>query len=36
MFHLSNIQSLCFKEEQGGLGIPDLRNLNMCLLASWI
>jgi hypothetical protein len=35
-FHLSNIHSLCIKKEHGGLGIPELRNLNMCLLASWI
>jgi hypothetical protein len=35
-FHLSNIHSLCLKKEHGGLGIPELRNLNMCLLASWI
>jgi hypothetical protein len=35
-YHLSNIQSLCQKKEQGGLGIPDLRNLNLCLLASWV
>jgi hypothetical protein len=34
-YHLANFQSLCQKE-QGGLGIPDLRNMNMCLLASWI
>lgn len=24
------------KKEHGGLGIPDLQNLNLCLLASWI
>jgi hypothetical protein len=36
MIHLFNIQSLYFKKEHGGLGIPDLRNLNMCLLSSWI
>jgi hypothetical protein len=35
-FHLSNIHSLCLKKEHGGLDIPELRNLNMCLLASWI
>jgi hypothetical protein len=35
-YHLSNIQSLCQRKDQGGLGIPDLRNLNLCLLASWV
>jgi hypothetical protein len=24
------------KKEFRGLGIPDLRELNMCLLASWV
>jgi hypothetical protein len=24
------------KKDHGGLGIPDLRDLNLCLLASWI
>jgi hypothetical protein len=24
------------KERGGGLGIPDLRDLNLCLLASWV
>jgi hypothetical protein len=24
------------KKEYGGLGIPELQNMNMCLLASWI
>jgi hypothetical protein len=24
-YHLSNLQSLCEKKEQGGMGIPDLR-----------
>jgi hypothetical protein len=27
---------LCQKKEYGGLGIPDLRELNLCLLASWV
>jgi hypothetical protein len=34
-YHLANWKSLCMKEF-GGLGIPDLRELNMCLLASWV
>jgi hypothetical protein len=24
------------KKDKGGLGIPDLRDLNLCLLASWV
>jgi hypothetical protein len=24
------------KKEFGGLGVPDLRELNLCLLRSWI
>jgi hypothetical protein len=33
-YHLSNIQSLCLKKDHGGLGILDLRNLNLCLLVA--
>jgi hypothetical protein len=32
---MSNWYSLAQKE-YGGLGIPDLIDLNLCLLASWI
>jgi hypothetical protein len=35
-YHLSNWYSLAHKKEHGGLCIPDLRDLNLCLLASWI
>jgi hypothetical protein len=35
-YHLSNWYSLAQKKEHGGMGIPDLRDLNLCLLASWI
>lgn len=35
-YRLANIQLISQKKEFGGLGIPDLGNLNMCLLASWI
>jgi hypothetical protein len=28
-YHLSNWQSLTQRKEQGGMGIPDLRMLNM-------
>jgi hypothetical protein len=35
-YHLSNWQSLAQEKEFGGMGVPDLRDLNMCLLASWV
>jgi hypothetical protein len=35
-YHLSNWQSLAQKVEFGGLGVPDLRDLNLCLLTSWV
>jgi hypothetical protein len=35
-YHLSNWYSLAQKKEHGGMGIPDLRDLNLCLLASWV
>jgi hypothetical protein len=35
-YHLLNWGSLTQRKEMGGLGIPDLRDLNLCLLAAWI
>jgi hypothetical protein len=35
-YHLSNWPSLAQRKEAGGVGVPDLRDLNLCLLASWI
>jgi hypothetical protein len=35
-YHLSNLQSLCQTKDEGGMGVPNLRNLNLCLLASWV
>ena len=35
-YHLTNWQLVAQKKELGGLGIPDLRNLNLSLLSSWI
>lgn len=35
-YHLANCQLVAQKKELGGLGIPDLRNLNLSLLSSWI
>ena len=35
-YHLSNLPSVAQQKEYGGLGIPNLSNLNFCLLASLI
>src|SRR6185437_2666907 len=35
-YHLANMQLIAQKKEFGGLGIPDLRNLNLCHLAAWV
>jgi hypothetical protein len=35
-YHLANWGLISQKKEFGGLGIPDLAELNMCLLATWI
>lgn len=35
-YHLANSQLVAQKKELGGFGIPDMRNLNMALLNSWI
>jgi hypothetical protein len=34
--HLANWGLVAQKKEYGGLGVLDLAELNMCLLASWI
>jgi hypothetical protein len=35
-YHLSNIGSLTQRKEAWGLGIRDLRDINLCLLTSWV
>lgn len=35
-YHLVNWPTVCLRKEYGGLGIPDLRDLNICLLGSWL
>jgi hypothetical protein len=35
-YHLAYWQLVAQQKELGGLGIPDLRNLNLALLSSWI
>lgn len=34
--HLVNWDTVTINKEFGGLGVPDLRQVNVCLLASWI
>jgi hypothetical protein len=34
--HLANSKLVCKRKEYGGLGIPDLANLNLSLLVSWV
>ena len=34
--HLANWQSICMKKEYGSLGVPNLSDLNLCLLGSWV
>ena len=34
--HLANWHLVCMKKEHGGLGVPNIRDLNLCLLGSWV
>lgn len=34
--HLTNIPSICMKKEYGGMDIPNIQDLNICLIGSWI
>lgn len=34
--HLANWHLVCMKKEYGGLGVPNIRDVNLCLLGSWI
>jgi hypothetical protein len=34
--HMEIWSSLCKKKVFGGMGIPSLHDLNMCLIGSWI
>jgi hypothetical protein len=27
---------ICMKKEYGGLGVPNIKDLNLCLLGSWV
>ena len=35
-FHLANWELVSMRKEYGGLGIPNLRDLNISLMASWL
>jgi len=35
-YHLINWDTVSLLKEFGGLGVPNLRDLNICLLASWV
>jgi hypothetical protein len=35
-YHLANWELVSMSKEQGGLGLPSLRDLNISLLASWL
>ena len=35
-YHLANWELVTQKKEFGGLGIPNIADMNLCLLASWI
>jgi len=35
-YHLANWELVSMHMEFGGLGVPNPRNLNLCLLASWL
>ena len=35
-YHLVNWQEICRPKEQGGLGVLDLKIMNICLLCKWL
>jgi hypothetical protein len=35
-YHLASLGILAMKTKFGGLGIPNLADINLCLLASWV
>jgi hypothetical protein len=34
--HLANWHMICMKKEHGGLGVPNLKDFNLCLLGFWV
>jgi hypothetical protein len=35
-YHLANWGHVAMEKDFGGLGVPSLRDLNICLLGSWV
>jgi hypothetical protein len=35
-YHLTVWKHVAMKKEYGGVGVPGLRDLNLCLLGSWV
>jgi hypothetical protein len=35
-YHLVDWDTVCLPKDQGGLGVLDLRVMNICLLAKWL
>jgi hypothetical protein len=35
-YHLASWKHVTMLKEYGGLGVPNIRELNLCLLGSWI
>jgi hypothetical protein len=35
-YHLANSESVSMAKDFGGLGVPNLWDLNICMLASWV
>jgi hypothetical protein len=34
--HLANWHLICMRKEHGGLGVPRLKDLNLCMLGNWV
>jgi hypothetical protein len=34
--HLANWHMIYMEKEYGGLGVPNIKDLNLCLLGSWV
>ena len=34
--HLANWHLVCMSKKHGGLGVPNIRDVNLCLLGSWV
>ena len=34
--HLANWHLVCMSKQHGGLGVPNIRDVNLCLLGGWV